>query len=398
MTDTARRPLSAALDGCTIVIAVDRRAVELATALERHGATVQHAPALSIAPHVDDEALIDATERLIETPPDIVVVTTGVGFRGWMEAADEAGLHEGLRAALACAQIVARGPKARGAIQQAGLTADWVAESETSGELGEFLLAEGVRGRRVAVQHHGSGADGLDELFTGAGADVVSLTVYRWGPPPNPAAVARSVTATAKGEVDAVLFTSAPGAAEWLATARREDALDDILARSRAGHTLMAAVGPITAGPLVAAGLEPLLADRGRLGSLVRAIVTHFGSGRASALPTPAGALQLRAGGAVVDGAFRPLSRTSVALLRALFDAAGGVVSRTELADALPRSAAGDHAVDVAIARTREALGEPRLIRTVVKRGYRLDVGPADPSLDGRTGTAASDAVGEEPE
>jgi uroporphyrinogen-III synthase len=61
------------------------------------------------------------------------------------------------------------------------------AESETSAELGAFLLAEGVSGRRVAVQHHGSGADGLDELFSDAGADVVSLTVYRWGPPADPA-------------------------------------------------------------------------------------------------------------------------------------------------------------------------------------------------------------------
>mgnify|MGYP004488269771 CR=1 FL=1 len=34
--------------------------------------------------------------------------------------------------------------------------------TETSAELGDYLLAEGVSGRRVAVQHHGSGADGLD--------------------------------------------------------------------------------------------------------------------------------------------------------------------------------------------------------------------------------------------
>ena len=133
-----------------------------------------------------------------------------------MEAADEAGLLDDLHAALSTAQIVARGPKARGAIQQAGLTADWVAESETSTELGEYLLAEGVSGRRIAVQHHGSGADGLDELFEAHGAEVVSLTVYRWGPPPDEAVVRRSVAATAAGEVDAVLFTSAPGAAEWL--------------------------------------------------------------------------------------------------------------------------------------------------------------------------------------
>ena len=279
MTDAARPALSAALDGCTIVIAVDRRSSELAAALERHGAHVRHAPALTIVPHIDDESLLAATRMLIASPPDIVVATTGVGFRGWMEAAEEAGVLDELHTALSGAQIVARGPKARGAIQQAGLSADWVAESETSNELGEFLLAEGVAGRRVAIQHHGSGADGLDELFTDAGADVVSLTVYRWGPPPDPAAVARSVIAAAQGEVDAVLFTSAPGAAEWLAAADRQKALTDIVALSQSERLLMAAVGPITATPLVDAGIAVLIAERGRLGSLVRSVVTHFGGG-----------------------------------------------------------------------------------------------------------------------
>lgn len=374
MTSLARPTLSAALEGCSIVIAVDRRSSELAAALERHGAQVRHAPALTIVPHVDDETLLDATRALVADPPDVVVATTGVGFRGWVEAAEEAGLGDELLEALATAQIVARGPKARGAIQQAGLTADWVAESETSAELGEFLLAEGVAGRRVAVQHHGSGADGLDELLTDAGADVVSLTVYRWGPPADPVAVSRSVLATAAGEVDAVLFTSAPGAAEWLAAASREGVLEEVRQQVALGRVLMAAVGPITATPLRDAGLEPLIAERGRLGSLVRGVVTHFGGGRAPSLPTSVGRLELRSTGAVIDGSFTSLSRTGVAVLGALFDAGGGVVSRRDLQCALPRSSANAHAVEVAVARIREALAAPGIIRTVVKRGYRLDV------------------------
>jgi uroporphyrinogen-III synthase len=372
---TVSRPaLSAALAGCTIVIAVDRRSGELAASLERHGATVRCAPALTIVPHIDDEALIDSTRDLIAHPPDVVVATTGVGFRGWMEAAEEAGLQADLHAAFAQAQIVARGPKARGAIQQAGLMADWVAESETSTELGEFLLAEGVAGRRIAVQHHGSGSDGLDELFQSHGADVVSLTVYRWGPPPDPESVRRSVIATSAGDVDAVLFTSAPGADEWVAAARRAGVLDAIQALVAHERVLMAAVGPITAGPLQNAGLNPLIADRGRLGSLVRGVVTHFGGGRAAARETSAGRLELRSSGAVLDGRYIPLSRTGTDVLGVLFDADGSVVARTALQGALPRSGDNTHAVEMAVARVREALGVPDLIKTVVKRGYRLNV------------------------
>ncbi|SDG72405.1 uroporphyrinogen-III synthase [Microbacterium pygmaeum] len=366
--------LSAALAGCTILLPVDRRSGELTAALERHGATVRLAPALTIVPHIDDEELIARSRALIADRPDVVVVTTGVGFRGWIEAVDEAGMLDAFLEAIRPAQIVARGPKARGAIQQAGLSADWVAESETAAELEEFLLAEGVRGKRIAVQHHGSGSDGLDEAFEAAGAHVVSLTVYRWGPPPDPAVVRRSVTAAAAGEFDAILFTSAPGAQEWLGSADILGALPDILEHALHGRLLTAAVGPITAGPLRAAGFDPLLPDRGRLGSLVRSVVTYFGGGHVPGVLTTSGKLELRSTGAVVGGRYVPLSPTGVQVLAVLMDAAGATISREDLQSALPRSVSNTHAVEVAVARLRESLADPELIKTVVKRGYRLNV------------------------
>lgn len=372
--DPSAPVISAALAGCTILLPVDRRSGELSAALERHGAAVRLAPALTIVPHIDDEELIARSRTLIAEPPDIVVVTTGVGFRGWVEAVDEAGILEEFLAAIRPAQIVARGPKARGAIQQAGLAADWVAESETAAELEDFFLAEGVSGRRIAVQHHGSGADGLDEAFAAAGADVVSLTIYRWGPPPDPAVVRRSVTAAAGGEFDAILFTSAPGAQEWLGAADILQVLPAMRGLADSGRLLMAAVGPITAGPLRAAGFEPLVPDRGRLGSLVRAVVTYFGGGHAPGIETEVGRLELRSAGIVLAGRHIPLSRLGLDILAILMQRRGATVSREELLSALPRSVSNTHAVEVAIARLREAIDVPDLVKTVVKRGYRLNV------------------------
>lgn len=370
----SRPRLSAALDGCTVVVTADRRRHEIAAALERHGAQVQHAATLSIVPHADDTALSAATRALISDPPDIVVVTTGVGMRGWMEFADEEGIGDDLHRALGAARFVARGPKAHGAILQAGFTPHWVAGSETATELGEHLIADGVEGRRVAVQHHGAGSDGLDELCARHGADVVGLTVYRWAPAPDPDAVRRSVQAAADGEVDAVLFTSAPGAAAWLADAHRAGVAATIAHRTTARRLLVAAVGPTTASPLRTADLSVATADRGRLGALVRTVVTHFAAGGHASVCTPRGRLELRSGGAVLDGVFRPLSRTGAAVLELLYAADGAVVSRPALQRALPRSTAGTHAVDMAVARLRDALAMPGLIRTVVKRGYRLEV------------------------
>ena len=62
-------------------------------------------------------------------------------------------------------------------------------------------------------------------------------------------------------------------------------------------------------------------------------------------------------------------------MLQALLVNPGHVVSRRELLAALPSGTArSEHAVEMAIARLREALGIPDLIKTVVKRGYRIDV------------------------
>lgn len=368
------RTISTVLQGCTVLLPVDRRSGELSAALERHGARVRVAPALTIVPHIDDEELIARTRLLVADPPDVVVATTGVGYRGWMETADEAGLHDELSAVLGRARIVARGPKARGAIQQAGFEADWVAESETSAELRDFLVAEGVAGLHVAVQHHGSGADGLDEAFEAAGARVTSLTIYRWGPPPDAEVVAASTRQVARGEIDAVLFTSAPAAREWILAAERADALDAVASRAGDGRVLVAAVGPITAAPLRDAGIEPLVPDRGRLGALVRAVVTHYGGSDAPVIRTTSGELGIRSAGIVLDGVFTPLPRTGVEILRALARQPGAVVSRSDLGATLSSAEASGHAVEVAVARTREALGGIDLIRTVYKRGYRLDV------------------------
>lgn len=268
--------LSDALAGRTVITAVDRRSEELAAALERHGARVVPAAAMSTIPHVDDETLLERTRALVAAPPDATVVLTGVGMRGWLEAADAAGLGEDVRAALGASRIHSRGTKAHGAVRGAGLDSVFVAASETAAELGEELLRTGVDGLRIAVQHHGSGDDGLDELLTAHGAEVVSLTVYRWGPPSDPAALTRAVELAGAGGADAVLFTSAPGGTGWLDAAARAGTLEAVRERAQAGALVLASVGPVTSAALTARDLPVLEAERARMGSLVRTVVQHF--------------------------------------------------------------------------------------------------------------------------
>ena len=369
----ARPALGQTMAGCTVLVTAERRAAEFAAALERRGATVRHAPALSMIPHVDDETLRAATTAILDDPPDVVVVTTGIGFRAWLEAADAHGLAERVTRMLERVRIVARGPKARGAIQAAGLRAAWVAESETSAEIAEVLLSEGVAGKRIAIQQHGAGSDGLDEVFAKAGAQIASLVVYRWGPAPDPDVVVASADAAAAGELDAVAFTSAPGAEAWLRVVEEAGVLSAVQEHVAAGRLVMAAVGPVTARPLADRGLTTLQPERGRLGALVRALVGHYENLAATAVATVAGPLQVRARSAVLDGRVLPLSPTGVEVLRLLAAAGGDVVSRDRVLGVLPGESVDPHAAEVAIARLRESAGKD-LVKTVVKRGYRLEL------------------------
>lgn len=209
----------------------------------------------------------------------------------------------------------------------------------------ELLLDEGVAGQRIAVQHHGAGADGLDTELAAAGADVASLVVYRWGPIPDPAALAASVRDAAAGEIDAVVFTSAPGAHAWLAAADAEGVPDGIIKRSTSGRLVAAAVGPITVIPLQDRGIEPIISDRGHL--------------------------QVRRTVALLDGHVLPLSPSGLEVLRLLVDAHGDVASRADVLAVLPGDSTDPHAAEVAIGRLR-AVGGRTLVQTVVKRGYRL--------------------------
>lgn len=364
------------LAGCVIVITADRRKRELGMALERRGAAVRHAPALSTVTHLDDAALVTQTRALLANPPDIVVATTGIGFRGWIESADTAGMADELIEVLSRARLIARGPKARGAIQAAGLQADWVAESETAAELKDYLLAEGVAGLRIAVQHHGKGSDGLDEAFIAAGAEVQSLLVYGWGPPVDSAPHLQWIDEAAAGRADAVVFTSAPAAEAWIASAEALGVLSALCSLSRSGKLLISAIGPVTAAPLIAAGLETCCPSRWRLGALVRELVKHF-SETVVGVPTPEGPLVLRSSSAVLDGRVLPLTPTGLEILRCLAAAGGNVVTREQLAELLPGEQGSSHAVDAAINRLRENSGTRTLVRTVVKRGYALAVSVA---------------------
>ncbi|MTE19252.1 uroporphyrinogen-III synthase [Streptomyces sp. TRM43335] len=376
------------LEGFTVGVTAARRADELGALLERRGAQVMHAPALRIVPLADDGELLDATRALLDHAPDTVVATTAIGFRGWVEAADGWGLGEELRAVLGGAELLARGPKVRGAVRAAGLTEEWSPPSESMAEVLERMLADGVSGRRVAVQLHGEPLPGFVESLRAGGAEVVGVPVYRWLPPEDIGPVDRLVDAVLARAVDAVTFTSAPAAASLLERAGERGVRDELLAAL--GHEVLAAcVGPVTALPLTAHDVPVVRPERFRLGPLVQVLCRELPA-RAPVLPVGGHRLEIRGHAVVVDGEPRPVPPAGMALLRVLARRPGWVVSRADLLRALPGTGRDEHAVETAVARLRSALGSPRLVQTVVKRGYRLAFDPHN-GHDADTGGSPAD-------
>ncbi|MER5882892.1 uroporphyrinogen-III synthase [Streptomyces sp. NPDC001941] len=363
------------LAGFTVGVTAARRADELGALLQRRGAAVQHAPALRIVPLADDAELLRATKELIGNPPDVVVATTAIGFRGWIEAADGWGHGDELLARLRRVELLARGPKVKGAIRAAGLTESWSPGSESLAEVLDRLLAHGVAGRRVALQLHGEPLPGFVEALREGGAEVVVVPVYRWMPPEDLAPLDRLIDAVAARALDAVTFTSAPAAASLLARARARG-LEGELLGALDRDVLSACVGPVTAAALQSRGIATVQPERFRLGPLVQLLCRELPA-RTGALTVAGHRVEIRGHAVLVDGELRPVPPAGMALLGALARRPGWVVSRADLLRALPGAGRDEHAVETAMARLRAALGAPRLITTVVKRGYRLALDPA---------------------
>jgi uroporphyrinogen-III synthase len=372
------RPDSAPLTGYRIAVTSARRAEELCALLHRQGAEVCAAAAINMIALPDDDELHQNTELLIAEPPDILVAHTGIGFRGWVAAAEGWGLANELIESLSSARIVSRGPKATGALRAAGLHEEWSPESESSQEVLEYLLKSDLSGARVAVQLHGA-ADAWDPFpeFLGglryAGAEVVPIRVYRWKPTSLGGDFDQLVTGIARRQFDAVSFTSAPAAAAVLERSRELNLEDQVLEALRTDVHAMC-VGPVTSRPLIRKAIPTSSPERMRLGALARHIAEELPILGSCTVKAAGRAVEIRGTSVLVDGSVKSLSPSGMAILRALAKRPGDVVTRSDLLRVLPGNGNDTHAVDTAVLRLRTALGDRNIVATVVKRGYRLAV------------------------
>lgn len=363
------------LAGYRVGITSARKVEELRGLLERRGADVEWAPALSIEPNrIDEPRLRAATREVLARPVDMLVATTGIGVRAWFDAAETWGMLDDLLAVLGAAETIARGPKTVGALRRRGVRELWSPESECFEDVLAHLRGRSLEGLRIVVQEHGQSLSVVANALRMRGADVTVVTVYRVEGAEDPAPMFRMVDLIADRSLDAVTFTSAPAVAAVMDVAAAYGRRDDVIAAFQA-DVLATCVGPVTAAPFEMWGVPTIRPDRSRLAAMVNALEVELPNRREGTALTVAGYAVLLHGNVVsVDGVEVPLSPAPLAVLQALALNPGHVVSRKQLLACLPSGLAGsEHAVVVAVARLRAAIGA-RLVQTVVKRGYRLPV------------------------
>jgi len=370
--DTA--PLGdAPLRGYRVGVTAARKAEEQIALLERRGALVEWAAALSVDPnHIDATALQAATREVLAEPVDIFIATTGIGLKSWFAAAESWGLLEPLLAHLAEADILARGPKSVGALRRSGLRELWAPESECFEDVLAHLRGRDLTDLRIVVQEHGQSLSTVAHALRRQGASVQVVTVYRVDGADDPAPMFRLIDLIADRKLDAVTFTAAPAVASLMDLAGAVGRRDEVVAAFQA-DVVAACVGPVTAAAFELWGVPTIQPARSRLAAMIKLLETELPSRRSGvALEVAGHTLVLHGDKVLLDGVVVPLSPAPLAVLQALAVNPGHVVSRRELLTELPTGqASSEHAVEMAVARLRAAIGT-RLVQTVVKRGYRL--------------------------
>jgi uroporphyrinogen-III synthase len=243
------------LTGKVVAVPEARQLDVLAGLLERRGASVLRCPLVGIEDTPDEAAVVAWIDRLIRLPTDLVVFYTGEGVQRLAGFADRAGLREAFVAALARTPLMTRGPKPRRALRTLELEPQYAPAEATTAGMTDAARAIDAPLRRVALQLYSEDQDRqLIEHFEQRGATVDCVAPYVYASAADDERVAALIGELAAGRVDAIAFTS-KAQVQRLSKLAHERNLGEPL-RSGLERTKVAAVGPVVAAELAAAGVR----------------------------------------------------------------------------------------------------------------------------------------------
>lgn len=266
------------LQGITVALAGPRKAEEMAKLVQNMGGTALHRPAQGTV-FLDDQALREGIAAWIAHPPDLAILTTGMGLEALFEMAAQMEVEARFLEILSASPIAARGYKTVNALKKRGLQPEVRDDDGSTAGLLRGLKDWDLRGKSVVLQLHGDPAPQLAAWLKEAGATVLQVEPYRHTPP-EPGALALLYDEITKGRVDAVAFTSAPQF-RFLAQYAREQGKLEELVQAFAHKVLAVSVGRITSESLKEEGITRIvMPEHERMGSMFVELGKYIASRR----------------------------------------------------------------------------------------------------------------------
>lgn len=273
MTEPTRINAStvSSFDGLRVCSFESRRGDDMRSLIERQGGIATVVPSMREVPLDQNPAAFAFADKLFAGRIDVVVLLTGVGTRALAEVIESRFDRDQFLSALQRCILVVRGPKPAAVLREWQVRFDHlVPEPNTWRDLLATLDAHvPISGKVVAVQEYGKANEDLYRGLQERGAEVLPVPVYRWALPEDTQPLADSVRATAAGQFDVLMFTSAQQLHNVLDVAESLGLRDAWLNAART--CVVASIGPTASETLAEASLPPdIQPEHPKMGHLVR--------------------------------------------------------------------------------------------------------------------------------
>ena len=232
----------------TVAAFESRMAEHMAKLIARHGGNPMVAPSMQEIPLENNTEALDFAAHLMAGNVDLLILLTGIGTRTLVDVWKTEFPLEAIQQALAKTTLVCRGPKPIAALKELGLKPHiTVPEPNTWRDILHTLddcKPEGLSGLRIAIQEYGTANTDLTQGLSARGAQVTSVSVYRWALPDDVGPLKRTLRSIVDGKVSVLLFTSAAQVDHIVKLLGATDELAGF--RDALGNTMVASIGPIT--------------------------------------------------------------------------------------------------------------------------------------------------------
>lgn len=260
--------------GLPVVCFESRRAMEMASLVERHGGLPVPAPALREVRSPPNPETLAFASQLEAGAFDMVLLLTGVGARALAEEVAGVLPRDALVAALGRTRVIARGPKPAAVLREMGVPGVLSVPSpntfrEVLATLDAAFGPEGLAGRRMAVQEYGVPNDALYEGLRARGVHITPVQVYTWALPEDTSPLRGALRKIARGEAKIALFTTRAQVENALLIAAEEGVEAEV--RSALARGVVGSIGPVCSDALRAERLPPdLEPEHPKMGHLVK--------------------------------------------------------------------------------------------------------------------------------